>query len=150
MHLLALRLASVHLKPLSIIISFLVAITSACRASELAALRADAPHIQFYPDKVVLYPDVSFLPKVISDFHVNQPLILPTLFPSPFSDIERMLHSLDVCRTLAFYISRTKDFRTSPRLFVCFHGPHKGFSCLFTDGLKMDCLCHYVGLSISR
>ena len=73
-----------------------------------------------------LYPDVSFLPKVISDFHVNQPLILPTLFSNPSSDVEHMLHSLNICCTLAFYISRTKEFHTYPRFFVCFHGPQKG------------------------
>ena len=37
-----------------------------------------------------------------------------------------MLHSLDIRRALAFYMSRTKDFCTSSRLFVCFHGPRKG------------------------
>ena len=62
---------------------------------------------------------------MISDFHVNQPLILLTLFPNPSSDVEHMLHSLDVRRALAFYISRTEEFHTS-RLFVCFYGSQKG------------------------
>ena len=101
-------MATSSLKLLSLKTLFLVAITSAQRASELAALRADESYIQFYPEKVVLCPDISFLPEVISEFHVNQSLILPTLFPNPSSDVERMLHSLDVRRALAFYVSKTK------------------------------------------
>ena len=88
-------LATCDLKLLSFKVLFLVAITSARRASELAALRADQPFLQFFPDKVVLQTDISFLPKVVSAFHLNQPLVLPTLFASPTSDIERMLHTLD-------------------------------------------------------
>ena len=105
---------------------FLVAITSARRVSELAALRSDQPFLQFFRDKVLLYPDLSFLPKVVSEFHLNQPLSLPTLFPQPSSDVERMLHTLDVRRALAFYVSRTRDIRVSNRLFVCYFGHKKG------------------------
>ncbi|XP_078242543.1 uncharacterized protein LOC144587068 [Pogona vitticeps] len=119
-------MATCDLKFLSLKTLFLVAITSARRASELAALRADSPYLQFFKDKVVLYPDVSFLPKVVSDFHVNQPLLLPTLFSEPSSDIERTLHCLDVRRALSFYISRTKDFRKVQRLFLCYYGQRKG------------------------
>ena len=118
--------ACMSLNLLSFKTLFLVAITSARRVSELATLRADAPYIQFHPDKVTLYPNVSFLPKVVSSFHVNQPLILPILFPSPSSNIKCTLHSLDVHCALAFYVSRTKGFHSSPHLFFCFHGPGKG------------------------
>ena len=38
---------------------FLVAITSARCASELAALRSDYLYLQFYPDKVKLFVDIS-------------------------------------------------------------------------------------------
>ncbi|XP_078246542.1 uncharacterized protein LOC144588170 [Pogona vitticeps] len=119
-------MASCDLKFLSFKTLFLVAITSARRASELAALRADPPYLQFFKDKVVLHPDVTFLPKVVSDFHVNQPLILPTLFPNAVTEVERMLHSLDVRRALAYYVTRSKDFRQTHRLFLCFYGPRKG------------------------
>ena len=121
-------MATCDLKFLSLKTLFLVAITSACRASELAALRADPPYLQFFKDKVILYPDVSFLPKVVSDFHVNQPLLLPTLFSNPSLDVERTLHCLDVRRALSFYITRTKDFRKVQRLFLCFYGQRKGFA----------------------
>ena len=61
-------MASTPLKLLSLKTLFLVAIMSAWRANELAALWADAPYVQFHSDRVALYPDVSFLPKVISSF----------------------------------------------------------------------------------
>nr|XP_020638367.1 uncharacterized protein LOC110073471 [Pogona vitticeps] len=119
-------MASCNAKFLSLKTLFLVVVTSARRASELAALRSDSPYLQFYKDKVTLFPDVSVLPKVVTDFHLNQPISLPTLFPDPSSDVEKMLHSLDFRRVLAYYVSRTKDFRKSERLFLCFFGPHKG------------------------
>ena len=83
---------------------FLVPITSTHRASELAALCVDPPFLQFHPDKVTLYPDISFLPKVTSDFHIRQPIILPTFFPSPSIGVERSLHLLHVRCALAFYV----------------------------------------------
>ncbi|XP_078250106.1 uncharacterized protein LOC144589410 [Pogona vitticeps] len=119
-------LATCSLKLLSLKVLFLVAITSARRASELAALRADQPFLQFFNDKVILHTDVSFLPKVVSEFHLNQPLILPTFFSQPANETERMLHSLDVRRALSFYVARTKEFRLSPKLFLCYFGHKKG------------------------
>ena len=105
--------------------AFLVPTTSARKASELSALRSDSPYLQMHPDKVTLYLDMSFLPRVVSEFHVNQ-LILPTFFPSPFTPIERKLHSLDVKRATAFYLHRTNSFRHSSCLFLCYHGTNRG------------------------
>ncbi|KAJ7335336.1 hypothetical protein JRQ81_013277 [Phrynocephalus forsythii] len=119
-------LASVPLHMLSVKLAFLLAITSARRASELAALRSDPPFLQFHLEKVTLYPDVSFLLKVVSHFHLSQPLVLPTYFPSPSTDVERMLHTLDVRRALLFYTSRTAPIRRSPRLFIHVMGPAEG------------------------
>ena len=98
-------MATCDVRLLSFKTLFLVAITSARRASELAALRSDQPFLQFFKDKVILHPDISFLPKVVIDFHLNQPLALPTLFSDPVTDTERMLHTLDVRRAIAFYVS---------------------------------------------
>ena len=47
-------LAFVDLRLLTFKTAFLVAITSARRASELAALHHDYSYLQFYPDKVKL------------------------------------------------------------------------------------------------
>ena len=53
-------MATTTFKLLSLKTLFLVAITSAKCASELAALRSDPPFLQFHPDKVTLYFDVLF------------------------------------------------------------------------------------------
>lgn len=111
---------------LSIKTVFLLAITLAQRAGELAALRADLPYLQFHPHKVTLYPDILFLPKVISDFHLNQLIVLPTFPPSPSNDTERALHFLDVGRALAFYISRTSIFCKDNNLFITCYGTKRG------------------------
>ena len=57
---------------------------------------------------------------------IFQPIILPSLFLSPSTPLKCMLHMLDVRRSLAFYIDRTKRFRKATRLLLCFHGPNKG------------------------
>ncbi|XP_042303393.1 uncharacterized protein LOC121920323 [Sceloporus undulatus] len=105
---------------------FLVAITSARRAGELCALRRDEPFLRFHLDKVVLRTDITFLPKVVSAFHMCQDIVLPTLAPNPTTDVERALHTLDVRRALAFYLDRTKDSSRSERLFQCYSTPKKG------------------------
>lgn len=63
---------------LSLKTTFLVAIMSSRRASKLVVLRVDLPYLQFQPNKVTLFPDVSFMPKVVTDFHLNQTIALPS------------------------------------------------------------------------
>ncbi|XP_062815884.1 uncharacterized protein LOC134293149 [Anolis carolinensis] len=117
-------LASTDLRLLSWKVAFLVAITSARRPSELAALRVDEPYLRFHHDRAVLRPDITFLPKVVSAFHLNQDIVLPAFFPNPSSPLERRMHLLDVRRALLFYRDRTKDIRKTQRLFVA-HAPDK-------------------------
>ena len=81
---------------------------------------------------------------MVTEFHLNQPLVLPTLFPEPSTDTECMLHTLDVRRALAFYVSHTQEFRASHRLFLCFYGQKKGsppssstFSRLFVSSISL-------------
>ena len=119
-------MSSCSLQLLTYKTAFLVAITSAKRACEFAAFGYDPPFTQFHPDKVTMYFDVSFLPKVVSNFHMNQPVTLPSFFKSPLALLEHMLHTLDVRRALSFYIHRTKSHRQSKSLFLCFYGPRIG------------------------
>ena len=93
-------LASTSLQLLTFKTAFLLAVTSVRRASELTALWADPPFIQFHPDKVTIFPDVSFLLKVATSFHLNQPVVLPMFFPNLMTNVEKALHSLDVKRAL--------------------------------------------------
>ena len=58
----------------------LVAITSVRRVSKLAALSCKAPYLVIHRDKVVLRLQPSFLPKVVSAFHINEDIVLPSLW----------------------------------------------------------------------
>lgn len=63
----------IHHIPLVLLIRtfFLVAISLARRVSELAAFSCKEPYLIVHKDRVVLRPHPSFLPKVVSEFHLN-------------------------------------------------------------------------------
>ncbi|XP_041432732.1 uncharacterized protein LOC121398141 [Xenopus laevis] len=105
---------------------FLVAISSTRRVSEISALSCVPPYLIFHKDKAVLRTIPEFLPKVVSAFHVNQEIVLPSLCPDPKNDKERRLHNLDVVRALRWYVERSKPFRKSQALFVIPSGPRRG------------------------
>lgn len=60
-----------------------VAFNSAPRVSELAAFSC-TPYLVVHKDEVVLRPCPSFLPKVVSDFHLNEDIVLPSLCYMPW------------------------------------------------------------------
>jgi len=102
---------------------FLVAITSARRASEIHALRSDT--LQFSSTSVTAHVDPSFLPKVASDWHCTQPLELPAMHEE--TDVE--LRKLCVRATLNAYLNATQAMRTSTdskQLFLCYGSYKKG------------------------
>lgn len=113
-------LREVGLHYLSYKVSFLVAITSAHRISELAALSARPNLCIFHTDQMVLRLDPSFIPKINSKFHRAQELILPNFCPSPSHRLEWTWHTLDVRRALRIYLKRTSSFRQSESLFISF------------------------------
>ncbi|XP_070803767.1 uncharacterized protein [Pituophis catenifer annectens] len=113
-------LRTVHLRFLTLKVVFLIAITSARRISELAALSVREDLCVFRPDTVILRLDPSFIPKVNSPFHRAQEVILPNFCPRPSHALERRWHTLDVRRALKIYIKRTAPFRKSEALFVSF------------------------------
>lgn len=76
-------LRQVSLCLLSFKVLFLIAITSARRISELAALSIRGDLCIFHSDKIVLRLDPTFLPKVNSTFHRAQELVLPNFCPQP-------------------------------------------------------------------
>ncbi|KAM4037388.1 ELMO domain-containing protein 3 isoform 1-T2 [Anomaloglossus baeobatrachus] len=98
-------LRDVSLSRLSQKVTFLVAITSLRRVSELAALSCKSPFLVFHQDKVVLRPVPEFLPKVVSPFHLNQDISLPSFCPHPVHQCEKDLHSLDLVRALRLCVS---------------------------------------------
>lgn len=78
-------------------VAYLVAITLDRRVGELKALVSDPPYTVFHRDKVYLCTHAKFLTKVVSIFHINEAIYLPTLFLKPHAhrDEERQ-HSQDV------------------------------------------------------
>lgn len=119
-------LGSCPLHLLSYKVAFLVAVTSARRVSELAALSVREDLCTFHQDRVVLRLDPLFIPKVNSLFHRAQEIILPDFCPNPSCPLERKWHSLDVRRALRHYLKRTAPFRKSEALFVSFRLGSKG------------------------
>ncbi|XP_070592839.1 uncharacterized protein [Erythrolamprus reginae] len=117
-------LQEASLRYLSFKVSFLIAITTARRISELAALSVREDLCLFHQDKVVLRLDPSFLPKINSIFHRSQDIILPTFCSRPSHPSERRWHTLDVRRALRVYLKRTRPIRQSEALFI-FFSPQK-------------------------
>lgn len=86
--------------------AFLVAITTARRIGKLSALVINQPHTQILDDKIILRPD--FLPKVVSAFHRNQEIILPSFCGAASYSKEKNFHSLNVRRTLIRYLGQRR------------------------------------------
>lgn len=85
-------------------VTFLLAVTSSGRVNELEARMADLSYTTF-PKNVSLRLHPKYIPKVISQFHVHQPIHLPVFFPKPYaSNEEKRLHSLVVRWMLAFFL----------------------------------------------
>lgn len=77
----------------------------------------------FQRDKVFLRPHLKFSPKVVSDFHLNKLINLSLFFLKPLKTKgENKLYTLDVARTLLYYIERTKPCRLVPYLFIAIAG----------------------------
>ena len=79
-------------------VAFMVAITSVRRVSELAVLSCRSPYLVIHRDKVVLRPNPLFLPKMVSDFHLKEDVVLPSLCLKLSHPKEIALHCLDVVR----------------------------------------------------
>ncbi|XP_058020842.1 uncharacterized protein LOC131189057 [Ahaetulla prasina] len=124
------------LRYLTFKVMFFMAITSARRISELAALSVHEDLCIFHTDRMVLCLDPSFLPKVNFWFHRAQGIILPNFCPGPHHPIEERWHTLDVRRALRRYIKRTASFQRSESLFVSFQPSAMGRKVMsFTIGL---------------
>ncbi|XP_060546167.1 uncharacterized protein LOC132711373 [Pantherophis guttatus] len=113
-------LREVGLRFLSYKVAFLLAITSARRVSDLAALSAREDLCIFHPDRVVLRLDPTFLPKINSPYHRALELVLPDFCPHPTHPLERAWHTLDVRRALRIYLRRTSSLRQTEALLVSF------------------------------
>ncbi|XP_068115737.1 uncharacterized protein [Hyperolius riggenbachi] len=101
--------------------AFLLAITSARRISELQSLSIKEPYCIISEDRITLRPDAAFLPKVVSSFHRNQEIFLPSFCENPTNDKEKKLHCLDVRRCLLHYLNRTAHWRKTETMASIHH-----------------------------
>ena len=117
-------LKDASLKHLTIRTAFLMALTSARRASEVHAIRHDT--LQWKADCVYAFPDEQFLPKVATQWHVNQPIAFPALRQRGNPELTKLC----VRTTIDHYVKRTKVVRAgagaSSQLLICFGGNQKG------------------------
>ena len=115
-------LEDASLKELTLRTTFLLALVSARRASEIHALRHDT--LQWNADGVTAFLDESFVPKVHSRWHVSQPISIPVMR----DDQDPELRKLCVSTTLREYLDRTDSIREggASQLLVCFGGRQKG------------------------
>ena len=70
--------------------------------------------------------DPGFLPKVVSRFHREQEVILPSFCPNPSREQEVKFHNLDVRRCILHYLEVTKTLRKTDSLFILHSGARKG------------------------
>lgn len=92
----------------------------------MIAFRHDPAFLWIMGNTVMLVPDTSFLPKVVTEFHLHSEVHLPTFYPNPSTEDEWHLHGLDVRQTLLFCLHRLKLNRKDPNLFVFYIGHNMG------------------------
>lgn len=129
-------LEGTDIKWLSMKTAFLIAIASAKRVGELHALSVSPQCLQWGPDlsHVTLWPNPTFLPKVLGSDFVNKPLTLPS-----FSSSDTALNtSLCPVRALRQYVTATSAWRTTDQLFVRFSEKCRGAA------LSKDRLSHWI------
>lgn len=79
------------------------------QVGDVCAFRVDPLFTVFHKDKVVLWPDPSFLLKVVLSFYLSQSKILPGFFLDPLDDLQIKLHNLDVTHVCGMHRNLDKD-----------------------------------------
>ena len=130
-------LAHADLKWLSMKAAFLLAVVSAKRVGELHALSVSETCLRWNPDGsgVILWPNVAFLPKVLTTTYVNQPIKLACFDPPSGEGGSPLLCPV---RALQAYIDATAGIRQGDQLFVCYGGPRRG------SALSKQRLSHWI------
>ncbi|CAM4416232.1 unnamed protein product [Leuciscus chuanchicus] len=118
-------LQSVELKFLSMKTALLVALASIKRVRDLQAFSVDEACLEFGPanSHVILRPRPGYVPKVPTTPFRDQVVNLQAL---PLEEADPALALLCPVHALRAYIDRTRCFRTSDQLFVCYGGKLKG------------------------
>ncbi len=118
-------LDSVELKYLSAKTALLTALTSIKRVGDLQAFSVSEECLVFGPDysHVVLRPRPGYVPKVPTTPFRDQVVNLQAL---PSEEADPALALLCPIRALCIYVDRTRSFRSSEQLLVCYGGQQKG------------------------
>ena len=103
----------------------LVALASLKRVGDLHAFSVDETCLEFGPgdSHVILRPRPGYVPKVPTTPFRDQVVNLQAL---PSEEADPALALLCPVRALRVYVDRTRSFRTSDQLFICYGGQQKG------------------------
>ncbi|KAL0150698.1 hypothetical protein M9458_054002 [Cirrhinus mrigala] len=135
-------LVSVELKFLSLKTALLTALASIKRVGDLQAFSVNEACLEFGPadSHVDLRPRPGYVPKVPTTPFRDQVVNLQALPPE---EADPALALLCPVRALRVYVDRTRSFRRSEQLFVCFGGQQKG------NAVSKQRLAHWVVDAIS-
>ncbi len=132
-------LVTAHFEPLesaserilTLKVALLLALTSLKRVGDLQAFSVSETCMDFAPGlvKVTLRPRPGYIPKVLSTSFRSQVVTLHSFHPPPFASSEdERLHMLCPVRALKLYMDRSKVWRKSSQLFVCFGAGCRGLA----------------------
>ncbi|KAL1270896.1 hypothetical protein QQF64_029912 [Cirrhinus molitorella] len=135
-------LSSVELKFLTLKTSLLAALASIKRVGDLHAFSVSEECLEFGPGNshVILRPRPGYVPKVPTTPFRDQVVNLQAL---PQEEADPALELLCPVRALHVYVDRTRSFRRSEQLFVCFGGQQKG------NAVSKQRLAHWVADAIT-
>ncbi len=116
---------------LTLKVTLLLALTSLKRVGDLQAFSVSETCMDFAPGlvKVTLRPRPGYIPKVLSTSFRSQVVTLHSFHPPPFASSEdEKLHMLCPVRALKLYVDRSKVWRKSSQLLVCFGAGRRGLA----------------------
>ncbi len=116
---------------LTLKVVLLLALTSLKRVGDLQAFSVSETCMDFAPGlvKVTLRPKPDYIPKVLSTSFHSQVVTLHSFHPPPFASSEdERLHLLCPVRALKLYVDRSKVWRKSPQLLICFGAGRRGLA----------------------
>jgi integrase len=106
--------------------TFLLAIASAKRVSELQALSKDPKYLQITPAGIRLRLNPAFIPKVNVEKNREQELVFTPFCQRTNAQPRQTYYRLCVRRVVKKYLRATQSFRRTDQLLVCFQGQRKG------------------------
>ncbi len=116
---------------LTLKVTLLLAFTSLKKVGDLQPFSVSETCMYFAPGlvKVTLRPRPGYIPKVLSTLFRSQVVTLHSFHPPPFASSEdERLHMLCPVRALKLYVDRSKVWRKSSQLLVCFGAGRRGLA----------------------